>query len=61
MIAKTRAALLFMLEELQSNHIEKWYRAQVYPSLKESSGSIRAPLLRIENAKNENKVRVDPT
>lgn len=59
-IAKTRHALNSVLEDLQSEKIKKIYLACAAGIPKESSGTIKAPLLRVENAKNENKVRVDP-
>lgn len=60
MIAKTKPSLDHMMEALQAHKIEKKYLAVCIGTPKEAQGTIRAPLTRIENAKNENKVVVDP-
>ncbi len=59
LIAKDRHSLNFLLDELQAHHMEKKYLAIVLGSLN-GKDTIRSPLLRIENAKNESKVRIDP-
>lgn len=60
-IAKEKKVLEFLLDELQSHKIEKIYHACVFgvPSL--SQDVIRERLLRIEDARDEAKVRVDNT
>ncbi len=58
-IAKSRHALNAVLEDLQSDKIKKIYLTCAAGIPVESKGTINAPLLRIENAKNENKVRID--
>lgn len=58
LIAKDRLSLNFLLQELQAHKMEKTYLALVTGSL-EGEDTIDVPLLRIENAKNESKVRVD--
>lgn len=59
-IAKSRHVLNAILEELQSDKITKIYLACTAGIPLEKSGRTNAPLLRIEDAKNENKVRIDP-
>ncbi len=59
LIAKDRHWLNFLLDELQSHRMRKKYLALVTGKL-QGNQTIRSPLLRIENAKNESKVRVDP-
>jgi 23S rRNA pseudouridine955/2504/2580 synthase len=59
MIAKTKETLEFLLEELQSHKIEKIYHALVSGVPEKPSWTIRAKILRLENANHEAKVRVD--
>ena len=59
LIAKTKRALDFLLAELQGDRMEKIYEAIVVGIPNPKRGSIRKKLLRVEEAKNENKVRVD--
>ena len=59
LIAKDRLTLNALLDELQTHKIKKEYLALVDGKLI-GEDTIKAPLLRIENAKNESKVRVDP-
>lgn len=59
LIAKDRHGLNFLLDELQNHRMEKRYLAVVVGKLA-GKDTIKAPLLRVENAKNESKVRVDP-
>jgi len=59
LIAKDRHGLNFLLDELQNHRMEKRYLAIVAGKL-QGKETIKAPLLRVENAKNESKVRVDP-
>ncbi len=59
LIAKEKPTLEALLDELQSHKIEKIYHAIVVGIPKEKSGTFNDRLLRIENAKNEAKVRVD--
>ncbi len=59
LIAKEKATLEALLESLQSQKIEKIYHAIVVGIPNKNEGTIRHKLLRIENAKNEAKVRVD--
>lgn len=59
LIAKEKPTLEALLDELQSHKIEKIYHAIVVGIPKEKSGTFNDKLLRIENAKNEAKVRVD--
>lgn len=58
LIAKDRHSLNFLLEELQAHDMEKKYLAIVVGKIT-TGGTIQEPLLRIENPKNESKVRVD--
>lgn len=58
-IAKTKPALDFLLEELQQDRIDKIYETIVVGQPNPEEDTIRKKLLRIEDAKNENKVRVD--
>lgn len=60
LIAKDKRTLEDLLELLQNHKIEKIYHTVVSPSPENLSGTFRDKLLRIENAKNEAKVRVDP-
>jgi 23S rRNA pseudouridine955/2504/2580 synthase len=59
LIAKDKWALEFLLRDLQSHSMEKIYHAIVVNVPIKKQDTIRARLLRIENAKNEAKVRVD--
>lgn len=59
LIAKNRHCLNFLLDELQSHGMEKTYLAVVMGQL-DGKGTINAPLLRTENAKNTPKVQIDP-
>lgn len=59
LIAKDRHCLNTLLDELQSHKMEKIYLAIVVGQL-DGNGTIRAPLLRTENAKNTSKVKIDP-
>lgn len=59
LIAKDKWALEFLLRDLQSHSMEKMYHAIVVGTPLKRQDTIRARLLRIENAKNEAKVRVD--
>ena len=59
LIAKDKWALEFLLRDLQSHTMEKVYHAVVVGEIAKTQDTIRAKLLRIENAKNEAKVRVD--
>jgi 23S rRNA pseudouridine955/2504/2580 synthase len=59
LIAKEKPTLEALLLELQSHKIEKIYHAIVVGMPKEKKGTINKRLLRIENARNEAKVRVD--
>ena len=61
LIAKEKKTLEALLSQLQSHEIEKIYHALVFGTPKTPSWTIREKLLRIEDAKNEAKVRVDPT
>jgi 23S rRNA-/tRNA-specific pseudouridylate synthase len=58
LIAKTKPALDSMLSALQNNRIEKKYLAICKGIFTKKRDTIKAKLERIENAKNENKVRV---
>ena len=58
LIAKEKHTLEKLLEELQSHKIEKIYHALVLGIPGTQTGTIRAKLKRIENAKNEAKVQV---
>ncbi len=59
LIAKEKSTLEWLLDSLQSHEIEKVYHTFVIGEPREKKGTIRNKLLRIENAKNEAKVRVD--
>lgn len=59
MIAKTKNALDSLLKDLQNDKIIKIYQAIVIWKPEKKSSIINKKLLRIENAKNENKVSVD--
>ncbi|MDD2566065.1 MAG: RluA family pseudouridine synthase [Candidatus Gracilibacteria bacterium] len=59
LIAKTKMSLDFLLKDLQSNKIEKYYLAIVLGEPEKDSGIIDKKLLRIENAKAENKIQVN--
>lgn len=58
LIAKEKHTLEKLLEELQSHTIEKIYHTLVLGIPQTQTGTIRAKLKRIENAKNEAKVQV---
>ena len=58
-IAKDKQVLEVLLESLQSHQIEKIYHAFVIGKPESLTGTIRAKLLRIENADHQAKVRVD--
>jgi len=61
MIAKQKHILTKLAKDFREHtNIQKNYRALVFGKLPHTRGKIDAKLLRIENAKNENKVRVDP-
>lgn len=60
LIAKEKRVLEALLDQLQSHKIQKIYHACVRGIPQKKRGTIREKLLRIENAKNESKVRVDP-
>lgn len=59
MIAKTKASLENLLQQLQNNKIEKIYHAICIWSPKNDEWTINKKLIRIENAKNENKISID--
>lgn len=59
-IVKEKESLEFLLRELQEGKIEKIYHAIVLGSPRSPQGTMDERILRIENAKNEAKVRVDP-
>jgi 23S rRNA pseudouridine955/2504/2580 synthase len=58
-IAKTKPALDSLLKQLQTNKIDKYYQAIVVWTPAINEGKIEKKLLRIENAKNENKIVID--
>jgi RluA family pseudouridine synthase len=58
-IAKQKNVLESLLESLQSHKIEKVYHALVFGIPEKCEDTIRARLLRIEDARDEAKVRVD--
>jgi RluA family pseudouridine synthase len=60
MIAKDKKTLDALLTLLQSGKIEKIYHTIVVGTPKKPRDTIRARLLRIEEARDEAKVRVDP-
>ncbi len=59
MIAKEKWALETLLHDLQNDKIEKVYHTFTLWKLKNSEWTFRDKLLRIENAQDEAKVRVD--
>jgi 23S rRNA-/tRNA-specific pseudouridylate synthase len=59
MIAKEKKILESLLTLLQNNGIDKVYHAIVLGTPDKRHDTIRARLLRIEDAKDEAKVRVD--
>lgn len=61
MIAKRKDVLESLLSSLQNHEIQKIYHAIVFWEPSQKQGVIRERLLRIENAKNEAKVRIDPS
>lgn len=58
-IAKTKKSLDTLLKDLQANKIEKYYYAVVLWEPEKYEWIINKKLIRIENAKNENKVQLD--
>lgn len=60
LIAKNKSTLESLLALLQSHEIKKIYHTLVVGSPLKSRDTLRYKLLRVENAKNEAKVRVDP-
>jgi 23S rRNA pseudouridine955/2504/2580 synthase len=60
MIAKDKKTLEALLALLQSGHIQKIYHAIVIGKPPKSRDTIREKLLRIEDARDEAKVRIDP-
>jgi RluA family pseudouridine synthase len=60
LIAKEKKTLEALLSQLQGHEIEKVYHALVFGAPKPSAWTIREKLLRLEDAKNEAKVRIDP-
>lgn len=61
MIAKDKKTLEALLDLLQSGQIEKVYHAVVLGTPEKPRDTIRKKLLRVEEARDEAKVRVDPT
>ena len=61
LIAKEKRALEQLLWDLQSHKIEKIYHALVSWVPPKKHDTIRAKILRIDDAKNEAKVRIDET
>lgn len=59
LVAKKKDALEFLLNKLQNHQMKKIYHTIVSWVPSPSTGTIRDKILRIENAKNEAKVRVD--
>ncbi len=59
LIAKEKSTLESLLAALQGHEIEKVYHTLVVGIPEKRRDTIRAKLLRVENAKNEAKVRVD--
>ena len=59
LIAKNRPSLNVLLEQLQSHSIEKTYLCIVVWKPEKARDTIRLPLLRVENAHRESKVKVD--
>ncbi|EKE29387.1 MAG: Pseudouridine synthase [uncultured bacterium (gcode 4)] len=59
MIAKTKKALDSLLKDLQSDNIEKYYLAIAIWCPETDSWTISKKILRIEGAKNENKIQID--
>ncbi len=59
LIAKEKSTLESLLATLQGHEMEKIYHAIVVGIPEKRRDTIRAKLLRIENAKNEAKVRID--
>lgn len=60
-IVKNKPALEFLLSELQWGHIEKIYHTVIVGTPLKPRDTISTRLLRVENAKAEAKVRIDPT
>lgn len=58
MIAKTKQFLDFLLKELQSHRIDKYYLAICKWSLPKTEWTIKARIEKIENAKKEDKVQI---
>jgi 23S rRNA-/tRNA-specific pseudouridylate synthase len=60
-VAKEKPTLEALLADLQDHKIEKVYHALVSGKPPKEADTIRARLLRIEDARDEAKVRVDET
>lgn len=58
-IAKTKPALDRLLDALQNDKFDKTYAAVTSDSPNPPEGTVKKRLLRVENAKNEAKVRID--
>lgn len=58
-VAKTKPALDYLLNALQNDRFDKTYAAIVLGFPVPPTGTVKKRLLRIENAKNEAKVRID--
>jgi len=62
LVAKQKHILTKLAKDFREHtNIKKIYRAFVFWKLPHTRGKIDAKLLRIQNAKNENKVRIDQT
>lgn len=61
LIAKDKSVLEILLSELQAHNLEKIYHTIVLGIPTKRKDTIRARLLRVDNAKNEAKVRIDET
>ena len=61
LIAKEKNVLESLLLDLQSHKIEKIYHTLVFGIPQKPQDTVRAKLLRVENARDEAKVRVDET
>lgn len=59
MIAKTKTALDSLLKDLQNNKIEKYYLAVCIGTPSSDNWIINKKLLRLEEARNENKITID--
>jgi len=61
LIAKEKALLSQLVEDFKDHKkVKKTYFALVFGSMPASAGTISHRLTRIEDAKNENKIQVDP-